>query len=64
MSPLAPRTLLALAAAADVAPDTVRRRFDGRPMRHSTRARVEAAARKLRVRLPRWAGLGKGAARG
>ena len=53
MSPLAPRTLLALAAAADVAPDTVRRRFDGRPMRHSTRARVEAAARKLRVKLPK-----------
>lgn len=50
---LPPRTLLALAAAADVSPNTVRRRLDGLPMRPSTRARVEAAAKRLRVRLPR-----------
>ena len=50
---LSPRTLLALAAAADVCPNTVKRRLDGRPMRPSTRARVEAAAKRLRVRLPR-----------
>ena len=49
---LAPRTLLALAVAADVAPNTVRRRLAGLSMQPSTRARVEAAARKLRVRLP------------
>lgn len=49
---LAPRLLLALASKADVAPNTVRRRLDGRPMRPSTRARVEAAARRLRLTLP------------
>ena len=58
MTPL-PRTLLALAAAADVSPATVRRRFDGRPMRPSTRARVEAAAKRMRVRLPRAKGSAK-----
>ena len=53
MPPPSPRDLLALAVAADVAPNTVRRRFSGLPMQPATRRRVEQAARKMGLRLPR-----------
>ena len=55
MPPPSPRDLLALAVAADVAPNTVRRRFSGLPMQPATRRRVELAAKKMGLRLPRYA---------
>lgn len=50
---LLPNVLLTLAIKASVSPNTVRRRLEGLPMRPSTRARVEAAAKKMGVPLPR-----------
>ena len=49
---LSPRAVRALSAEADVAPDTVRRRLDGLPVRPSTGERIERAAVKLGVQLP------------
>lgn len=47
------RTLLALAVEADAAPNTVRRRLAGQPVRPALAARIEAAAKQLGVKLPR-----------
>lgn len=52
MTSLTPRQIRALSAEADVAPATVQRRLDGRPVRPSTRERIEAAAQRLGLTLP------------
>ncbi len=51
-STLPPRVLYALASAADVSLETIKRRLQGRPLRPSTAARIEAAAARLKVELP------------
>lgn len=49
---LTPRQIRALSVEADVAEPTVRRRLQGRPVRPSTSARLDAAAVRLGLPLP------------
>ncbi len=53
MQQFTPRQIRALSAEADVAENTVKRRLSGLPMRPSTAARVEKAAKKMGLSLPK-----------
>lgn len=57
---LAPRDLLRLAAESGLAVNTVRRRLAGHPVRPATATCLDAAARKLGLKLPRKAAAKRG----